>query len=142
MACRFKKCSLRIRFYSDAAPAVELTIEMAKLHSKPYPFHQGASWHTWLLFLILAYSVAGRTRPNFVIILTDDQDLHMGSMEYMPNVQKYIRNHGAVYRNHYCSTSMCCPARATLWTGKLAHNTNLTDVIPPYGEVSVFARVS
>lgn len=33
--------------------------------------------------------------------------------------------------------AICCPSRVTLWTGQLAHNTNVTNVNPPWGESSV-----
>jgi len=72
-------------------------------------------------------------RPNIVVILTDDQDLHMQSVEYMPLLKKHIIDHGTFYKRHYCSTAICCPSRVTLWTGRNAHNTNVTDVFPPYG---------
>lgn len=73
-------------------------------------------------------------RPNIVFILTDDQDIELGSLEYMPLVQKYLINEGTFFKRHYCTTAICCPSRVTLWTGKNAHNTNVTDVFPPYGQ--------
>jgi arylsulfatase A-like enzyme len=73
-------------------------------------------------------------KPNIVIILTDDQDLHMDSVDYMPLLKKHVIDRGTFYRSHYCSTAICCPSRVTLWTGRNAHNTNVTDVFPPYGE--------
>ena len=73
-------------------------------------------------------------RPNIVVILTDDQDLHMDSVDYMPLLKKHVIDHGTFYKHHYCSTAICCPSRVTLWTGRNAHNTNVTDVFPPYGE--------
>ncbi|PYH91597.1 arylsulfatase [Aspergillus ellipticus CBS 707.79] len=73
------------------------------------------------------------SKPNIVFILTDDQDAHLDSLSYMPFVQKHLIDKGTHYRSHYCTTSVCCPSRVTLWTGKLAHNTNVTDVNPPYG---------
>lgn len=76
----------------------------------------------------------GHPRPNIVFILTDDQDLHMRSLDYMPFVQKHLIDHGQSYRRHYCTTALCCPSRVTLWTGKAAHNTNVTNVVPPYGK--------
>ncbi|KAI1640626.1 alkaline-phosphatase-like protein [Biscogniauxia mediterranea] len=73
------------------------------------------------------------TRPNIVFILTDDQDLHMRSLNYMPFVQKHLIDQGTFFRRHFCTTALCCPSRVTLWTGKAAHNTNVTNVSPPYG---------
>lgn len=73
-------------------------------------------------------------RPNVVFVLTDDQDVHLGSLEYMPLVRKHLIEKGTQFTKHYCTTSVCCPSRVTLWTGKAAHNTNVTDVSPPYGK--------
>ncbi|KAI3325333.1 arylsulfatase-like protein [Xylariaceae sp. AK1471] len=72
-------------------------------------------------------------RPNIVFILTDDQDLHMQSLDYMPLLKKHLLDQGTFYKRHFCTTAVCCPARVTLWTGRAAHNTNVTDVNPPYG---------
>ncbi|KAI3054302.1 hypothetical protein CBS147353_11448 [Aspergillus niger] len=77
--------------------------------------------------------LSATAKPNVVFILTDDQDAHLGSLDYMPYVQKHLLDKGTHYRSHYCTTSVCCPSRVTLWTGKLAHNTNVTDVNPPHG---------
>ncbi|OJJ50209.1 hypothetical protein ASPZODRAFT_139525 [Penicilliopsis zonata CBS 506.65] len=77
-------------------------------------------------------SLSTPSRPNVIFILTDDQDVHLDSLNYMPFVQKHLVDKGTSYRSHYCTTSVCCPSRVTLWTGKLAHNTNVTDVNPPY----------
>lgn len=89
----------------------------------------------FLLGLSLAPSVAAK-RPNIVFIISDDQDYHLESLNYMPLVQKYLMNEGTHYKRHYCTVSLCCPSRVNLWTGKAAHNTNVTDVFPPYGECS------
>ncbi|KAJ5814704.1 hypothetical protein N7474_006481, partial [Penicillium riverlandense] len=89
------------------------------------------------LFLALAASwgAAATTsaKPNILFILTDDQDWHMESIQHMPFLQKYIINEGTLYNNHFCTVALCCPSRVTLWTGRTAHNTNVTDVFPPYG---------
>jgi len=73
-------------------------------------------------------------KPNIVFILTDDQDLHMNSLEYMPLLKKHITDKGTTYNRHFCTTAICCPSRVSLWTGRNAHNTNVTDVVPPYGK--------
>jgi N-acetylglucosamine-6-sulfatase len=73
--------------------------------------------------------------PNVVFILTDDQDLHMESLSYMPHLKNHLLDRGTFYQRHYCTIALCCPSRVSLWTGKAAHNTNVTDVNPPYGLV-------
>ncbi|EJT70274.1 hypothetical protein GGTG_12447 [Gaeumannomyces tritici R3-111a-1] len=72
-------------------------------------------------------------RPNIVFILTDDQDQRLGSLDYLPLIKKHLADAGTTYTRHYCTTAICCPSRVSLWTGKLAHNTNVTNVSPPYG---------
>ncbi|KAF7587871.1 hypothetical protein BBP40_006640 [Aspergillus hancockii] len=72
-------------------------------------------------------------RPNIVFILVDDQDLQMDSLSYTPHTNQYIRDQGIFYKNHFVTTALCCPSRVSLWTGKQAHNTNVTEIYPPYG---------
>lgn len=74
-------------------------------------------------------------KASIVFIMTDDQDLHMDSMDNMPLVKKYITDHGTNYQRHYCTTAICCPSRVSLLTGRLSHNTNVTDVGAPYGQL-------
>lgn len=76
-------------------------------------------------------------RPNVVFILTDDQDVHLDSLSYQPLVKKYLIDNGLTFQHHYCTVAICCPSRVNLWTGLAAHNTNVTDVTPPYGEISL-----
>ena len=73
--------------------------------------------------------------PNIMIILTDDQDGHMETItrEHMPYLNEYIIDKGASHPNHYCTIALCCPSRASLWTGLQGHNHNVTDVGGPYG---------
>ncbi|KAI1856113.1 hypothetical protein JX265_011828 [Neoarthrinium moseri] len=81
----------------------------------------------------LQISHPAATRPNIIFVLTDDQDLHMQSLNYMHHVQRHLIDQGTSFSRHFCTTALCCPSRVTLWTGKAAHNTNVTNVNPPYG---------
>ncbi|KAJ4989041.1 arylsulfatase, partial [Stagonosporopsis vannaccii] len=45
----------------------------------------------------------------------------------------WIVTEGTTYSQHYCTVALCCPSRATLWTGQAAHNHNVTNVAPPHG---------
>lgn len=84
--------------------------------------------------LLGASSSGAARRNNVVFILTDDQDLHMNSLDYMPHLQKHLLQQGTFYRRHFTTTAICCPARVSILTGKVPHNTNVTDLMPPYGK--------
>lgn len=100
-----------------------------------------------LTLLLLALAIAVRIgsaslartpRPNIVFILTDDQDLHLNSLAYMHGVQTHLIQQGTTFNRHFATVSLCCPSRVSLLTGKAAHNTNVTDVGPPYGTYGLF----
>ncbi|KAL4783611.1 alkaline-phosphatase-like protein [Aspergillus varians] len=76
---------------------------------------------------------AQQSAPNFIFIITDDQDLRLDSVDYMPSTLKHLKQEGTFFSNHFVTTALCCPSRVSLWTGLQAHNTNVTDVSPPYG---------
>ncbi|KAG0236794.1 hypothetical protein BGW42_002662 [Actinomortierella wolfii] len=72
--------------------------------------------------------------------MTDDQDNRYNSLDYMPNVNKYIRQEGTEFTNYYTTSAMCCPSRVSFWTGKFAHNTNVTNELPPHGGYPKFTQ--
>ncbi|EGX89205.1 arylsulfatase precursor [Cordyceps militaris CM01] len=88
-----------------------------------------------LAAVLLGTAVQATTdgKPNFIFIITDDQDQQLGSIDFMDSVKKHIRNEGTTFSKHFCTVSLCCPSRVSLLTGKAAHNTNVTDVAPPWG---------
>jgi N-acetylglucosamine-6-sulfatase len=63
---------------------------------------------------------AERTRPNVLVIATDDQTVE--SMKVMRNVKSLIGAKGARFTNSFVNFSLCCPSRATFLTGQYAHN--------------------
>lgn len=73
-------------------------------------------------------------QPNIVFIITDDQDKELDSMDYLPKINQYLTQQGTTYDRHYCTVALCCPSRVSLLTGLQAHNHNVTDVVPPFGE--------
>lgn len=88
----------------------------------------------------VAGSVQNVTKPNFIFIMTDDQDLHLNSIDYQKSVQKHFAQEGTWFKKHFCTVALCCPSRVSLLTGKAAHNTNVTDVSAPYGKLEVLSR--
>tara|TARA_R110002060_G_scaffold16385_3_gene22784 strand:- start:904 stop:1209 length:306 start_codon:yes stop_codon:yes gene_type:complete len=78
-------------------------------------------------------SASSKKKPSFVFSMTDDQDKLLDSMQALPLTKKKIGQQGTTYDQHFCTIAICCPSRVSLLTGKMAHNTNVTDVAPPYG---------
>ncbi|KAJ3018288.1 UNVERIFIED_CONTAM: hypothetical protein HDU68_011239 [Siphonaria sp. JEL0065] len=77
-------------------------------------------------------------RPNIIFLLSDDQDVRMNSLDFMPILQKYLGDEGTKFEKHYVTTALCCPSRVSILKGQFAHNTNFTDVGPPTGGYDVF----
>ncbi|KIX04937.1 uncharacterized protein Z518_05808 [Rhinocladiella mackenziei CBS 650.93] len=88
------------------------------------------------VFCVLADN--GSKTPNVLFIMSDDQDSHMKSMDYMPHVKNLLAANGTTFQKHYCTTALCCPSRISLFTGKCVHNTNVTDVRLPFGAYPKF----
>jgi arylsulfatase A-like enzyme len=84
-------------------------------------------------------SLTGHNGYNVVVIMADDQDMLLDSMSYMPKTNKLIAEQGVTYMNHYCTVAWCCPSRVNFFTGKAAHNTNVTSTRPPHGGWPKFA---
>ena len=70
---------------------------------------------------ITASAVVENTRPNVVIILTDDQR-QMDTMHVMPRTRALFGGGGVTYENAYLATPLCCPSRAAIMTGRFNHN--------------------
>ena len=65
-----------------------------------------------------------RTRsgpPNVLIVITDDQRAD-GTLEVMPDTVRWFTGNGTRYDNAYATTPLCCPSRASIFSGLYAHN--------------------
>jgi N-acetylglucosamine-6-sulfatase len=80
---------------------------------------------------------AVNTRPNVVILLSDDQPA--GIMQ-MAHVRADIGAHGITFSNGYVEDPLCCPSRTSILRGQYAHTTGIyTNGAPDGGFAGVRA---
>jgi arylsulfatase A-like enzyme len=83
---------------------------------------------------------AAADSPNIILILTDDQDVQLASMNYMPGVKKLLVQQGTSFSNFYVPLSLCCPSRTVILRGQYPHNTGvLTNNLPNGGFEKAYA---
>ena len=75
--------------------------------------------------IVFSSALVQANRPNVVFILTDDQRGDaLSCMEHphlkTPRIDR-LAEEGALFRNHFCTTSLCSPSRASILGGLYAH---------------------
>jgi len=75
---------------------------------------------------------AARTelRPNIVVIMVDD--MRSDDLRFMPRTRRLIGDAGVSFLNSFSPHPLCCPARASVLTGRYTHNHRVFGVTPPY----------
>lgn len=76
-------------------------------------------------------AVGDRSRPNIIFFLADDLDAEL--LDHMPNTRRFVFDRGAQFDSYFANVSLCCAARASILTGKYAHNTGISINIFPDG---------
>lgn len=64
---------------------------------------------------------AAAKRPNVLLVVTDDQRAE-GTMQVMPKTRRWFGRKGTEFTSAHVTTPLCCPSRATILTGRYAHN--------------------
>jgi len=75
--------------------------------------------------------MAGRKRPNIIFIMTDDHASHALScygskINKTPNLDRLAKG-GMLFKNSFCTNSICAPCRAVILTGKYSHINGVID---------------
>jgi N-acetylglucosamine-6-sulfatase len=66
--------------------------------------------------------------PNVVVVMTDDQ--RYDDMATLPKTERLIGDAGVTFTRAYASYPVCCPARATVFTGQYAQNHRVLCLYP------------
>jgi N-acetylglucosamine-6-sulfatase len=77
----------------------------------------------------------GRKRPNIVFVLTDDLSTNL--VAFMPHVES-MESAGLTFSNYFVSDSLCCPSRASIFTGNFPHDTHVYNNVGKRGGFRVF----
>lgn len=72
---------------------------------------------------------AGVEPPNVLVIVTDDQPAD-GTLQVMPSTRSWFGDQGTTYTNAFATTPLCCPSRASIFTGTYAHRHGVTRQVP------------
>ncbi|MBV6644637.1 MAG: sulfatase [Cyclobacteriaceae bacterium] len=96
---------------------------------------RGELRHIGLVLLFLANWSVAQERPNFVLIVTDDQgyaDLGcFGSDDLQTPHLDTLAASGARFTQWYANSPVCAPSRAALMTGLYPHRAGVPDLLAP-----------
>lgn len=86
-----------------------------------------------------ALPVTERRAPapaNVVVLVLDDATA--ADIAYMPKVQARLVDRGTTFARYYSPWPLCCPARATILTGRYPHNHQVIGNLAPLGGFTAF----
>lgn len=70
-------------------------------------------------------------KPNVVVVMADD--MRVDDVRFMPTVRRELAQGGVQFRNAFSPNPLCCPARASFYSGQYSHNHGVLSHVPPWG---------
>ncbi|CAB4948336.1 unannotated protein [freshwater metagenome] len=70
-------------------------------------------------------------RPNIVLVMADD--MRADDLRFAPSIRRLVARRGVRFENSFSSYPLCCPARASLYTGVYPHNHGVMWHLRPFG---------
>ena len=77
-------------------------------------------------------------KPNVILILTDDLDRNLGTLEHLPKLKEMVGGQGLTFPNMFVSESLCCPSRSSIQRSQYVHNHQVLGNSPPNGGFEKF----
>jgi len=98
------------------------------------------------LIAIAPPGVAATSRPNVVILMSDDQRWDTIGPKLTPNIWDNLVNTGPLFpdsvgtsfTNAFVPNPLCCPSRTSTLTGRYSHTTGVYSNAPPFGGFASF----
>jgi len=99
---------------------------------------------TWILFLTGCadrQSSEESSQPNIIFIFTDDHaeqaiSAYGSVINQTPNIDR-LADEGMIFKNAFCTNSICAPSRAVIQTGKHSHLNGVIDNIEVFDSAQV-----
>ena len=94
---------------------------------------------TGVLMLGLSFAAMAQTSPastaspNIIVIMTDDLDSRLKTLDYTPKIRSLLTDQGTTFSNNFVNVSLCCPSRASFLRGQYVHNHDVLTNTPPTG---------
>ena len=102
-----------------------------------------------LLIVVWVNALAQPSRPNLVLMISDDQSAaNLGCygdpLARTPNLDK-LAGQGTRFTHAYCTSPQCSPSRATMLTGRYPHEVGASrlavDVLPDFLPTTLVAQL-
>lgn len=79
---------------------------------------------------------AVQTRPNVIVVMTDDQTVSQLTPKTMPATWNLLAKAGTRFTDSFVTSPLCCPSRAGFLTGSYVHNHRVFDNVPGYSTLA------
>ena len=77
-------------------------------------------------------------QPTILLILVDDLDAKLGTLNTMPHLQELMTSQGLTIEDFLISTPVCCPSRSSILRGQYTHNHQVYTKAVPLGGFEKF----
>ena len=127
---RPRRTRRRVLVVAAAVVLVLLAVTPVVLHSPPPAARGGHASAVQPTKEPNPPSARPKSKLNIVEVLADD--MRVSDLKYTPELRRVVARNGIYMANSFSSYPLCCPARASFWSGLLPHNHHVYTVWTPY----------